>query len=87
MEEATATTGTKPREVLADAGFASEANFLAMEVARVRAYVSLGREGKAGKRPTKDAVASRRMRRRLAARGGRRKYARRKHLVDRQSAG
>ena len=43
---------------------------------------SVDSEGKAAKRPAKDAAASRRMRRRLAARGGRRKYARRKHLVE-----
>ncbi len=66
VKEATASTGVAPRAVLADAGFASEANFVAMEQVGVRAHGSLRREGK----PAKSA-APKRMRRRLTARAGR----------------
>ncbi|HMP36110.1 MAG TPA: IS1182 family transposase [Phycisphaerales bacterium] len=82
VEEATANTGVAPREVLADAGFASEANFLAMEQGGVRAYVSLRREGKPAKGAAPKAEASKRTRRRLTTQSGRKNYARRKHLVE-----
>ena len=82
VEEASASTGVAPRAVLADAGFPSEANLVAMEQVGVRAHVSLRREGKPAKGAAPKAEATMRMRRRLTTRSGRTKYARRTHLVE-----
>ena len=77
------TLGAPPAEVLADAGYASEANLRGLEERGIAGYVALGREGKKraavdpAKRPATD-----RMKKKLATEAGRARYARRKWLSE-----
>ena len=77
------TLGEKPQEVLADAGYCSEANLRELEKRDIDGYVALGREGKKqaavdpAKRP-----ATGRMKKRLETEAGRARYARRKWLSE-----
>ena len=77
------TLGAPPAEVLADAGYASEANLRELEERGIAGYVALGREGKKraavdpAKRPATD-----RMKKKLATEAGRARYARRKWLSE-----
>jgi len=76
-------TGQTPQEVLADAGYRSEENFQKLEKKFIRAYIPLGREGKS---QTSASVgefpATSRMRERLGTEEGRRRYAKRKGIVE-----
>ena len=56
--------GQQPRDVLADAGYASEENFNGLMRRGIRGYVPLGREGKSAKTPK--AAISKRMKSKLA---------------------
>ena len=69
-----------PDIVLADAGYASEDDFKALEGMAIDAYVSLGREGR--KPPEQLAPARRRMAQKLGTPEGRRTYANRKHIAE-----
>lgn len=72
-----------PRRVLADAGYRSEANFVALEKRGIRGYISLGRERKRPPQPPgPDRPASQRMQETLENRWGRKCYARRKAIVE-----
>ena len=77
------TLGAPPAEVLADAGYASEANLRELEERGIAGYVALGREGKKraavdpAKRPATD-----RMKKKLETEAGRARYARRKWLSE-----
>ncbi len=83
VETIEAVTGRKPEKLLADAGYKAEANFQALEQARIDAYVSLGREGKAPPhRPGRDLPATERMERKLNSSPGRALYRRRKGIVE-----
>jgi hypothetical protein len=78
-----ATTGATPAMTLADAGYASEANFKALEAEHLDACVALGREGKRGQAinaQTRPATA--RMAARLATDEGRDHYRRRKFISE-----
>jgi hypothetical protein len=66
--------------VLADAGYASEDDFIKLEGLALDAYVSLGREGR--KAPGQLTPARRRMAARLGTPDGRRAYAARKHIAE-----
>ena len=68
--------------VLADAGYRSEDNFNALEVAGIDGYISIGREGSAKVKLGKGSEASRRMQRKLRTKRGRTRYRERKHLVE-----
>lgn len=46
MEQTQANTGLAPQMTLADAGYAAEATFLALEARRLPASIALGREDK-----------------------------------------
>ena len=77
------TLGAPPAEVLADAGYASEANLQELEERGIAGYVALGREGK--KQATVDATklpATDRMKKKLETEAGRARYARRKWLSE-----
>jgi transposase len=76
--------GKKPQRVLADAGYRSEQEFQQLAEQGIRAYVSLGREGKAEPaRWSKSAQpATQAMRRRLARRTGQNWYRKRKAMVE-----
>ena len=83
LQEVLANTGQYPQEVLADAGYRSEENFQKLEAAQIDAYVPLGREGK--KQSIKDeekSPATARMKRKLESEEGRKRYARRKGIVE-----
>lgn len=70
-----------PGEVLADAGYRSEETFLALEERGIEGFVSLGREGE-GKLLIGSLDASRRMAEKLATEKGRKRYKRRKAIVE-----
>jgi hypothetical protein len=84
MIEATKeTTGEIPQQVLADAGYRSEANFERAEAMKVDVIVALGREGKADTpevSPTN--AATLRMKAKLTTPEGKAAYSRRKVIVE-----
>jgi transposase len=80
--QATRNVRHSPTDVLADAGYASEANLEELEEQEINGYVALGREGKTPRKPKSEAVATHRMRRKLRSKRGRSKYRRRKHIVE-----
>ena len=53
--------GQRAKEVLADAGYASEENLKALERRKIKGYVALGREGKKARTPNPKAHATNRM--------------------------
>ena len=80
-------TGSKPACLLADAGYPSEENFLALEERKIEGIVALQRESKAAKQEKKEnneaaGEASERMAKRLEEPRGKRQYARRKGMVE-----
>ena len=79
--KALSTLGQSPEQILADAGYRSEANFEALEKRNIDAYVSLGREGKKGPQVA-TSPASQRMEAKLAAEAGKKRYRRRKAIVE-----
>lgn len=84
IEAAQVNTSLKPQEVLADAGYRSEKNFLGLESHQIDGCIAIGREGK--KLLTKHAAdslpATRRMQEKLASESGKKRYARRKAIVE-----
>ena len=76
------TLGRGPADVLADAGYRSEATFQTLETRHVTAYISLGREGKPAATPNPAHEATQRMAARLASEEGRARYRRRKAIVE-----
>jgi transposase len=82
LDQAHATLGQDPAEVLADAGYKGEASFQTLETRGITAYVSLGHEARAAKPPGPAFVATQRMADRLASDRGRARYRRRKAIVE-----
>lgn len=82
IEQAHATLGEPPRDVLADAGYRSEATFQALEARGITAYISLGHEARPAKPPNPAHLATQRMAHRLASVVGRTRYRRRKAIVE-----
>ena len=84
VDDVKTNTGRKPRRVLADAGYRGEQNFEQLEQRKIRGYVALGREsGRGGEARTKaSGAATERMRKRLRDQRGRKRYRRRKALVE-----
>jgi len=74
--------GGGPLEVLADAGYRSEATFQTLEAQGITAYISLGHEVRPSKPPNPAHVASQRMADRLTSVAGRARYRRRKAIVE-----
>jgi len=81
IEEVKEVTGEPPQIVLADAGYRSEKNFEELEAARIDGYISLDREGKSKSKPSEQ-PATVRMKAKLERDEGRRRYARRKAVVE-----
>ncbi len=76
-------TGEQPGNLLADAGYKSEANFEALEQAGIGGYISLGREGKNPPQPPgPDRPASQRMEHKLNTPEGRALYRLRKGIAE-----
>jgi len=84
MIEATKeTTGELPQQVLADAGYRSEANFERAEAMKVNVIVALGREGKTDTPEVASTnAATLRMKGKLATPEGKAAYSRRKVIVE-----
>jgi transposase len=82
VDEAERNARTKPRIVLADAGYASEENLVGLEQRRIDGYVALGREGKTARVPKADAHATKRMAAKLKRKRGRQRYKQRKHIAE-----
>lgn len=83
VEKSCETAQGVPGEVLADAGYRSEANLQALEDKKIEGYVSLGREGKSRSSVvSQDNPATSRMQEKLATKKGRKTYGRRKGLVE-----
>ncbi|MFS8138539.1 MAG: IS1182 family transposase [Thermomonas sp.] len=84
LEQTQANLGQSPQMLLADAGYASEANLLALEEAGQAACIALGREGKTASRAI-DPVshpATARMHERMSSDEGKAHYRRRKTLPE-----
>lgn len=83
IESTTETTGQLPQQILADAGYRSEANFQRAEAMNTDAVIALGREGNkntASISPTHP--ATQRMKEKLATPEGAAAYRRRKVIVE-----
>ncbi len=82
VQQAKRNVGQGAKEVLADAGYASEANLKALERRKIKGYVALGREGKTARTRNPKAHATNRMARTLRSKRGRAKYRQRKHIAE-----
>jgi transposase len=82
IDQSHTTLGADPTDVLADAGYKSEASFQTLETRQIAAYISLGREGKASTAPSPAQVATQRMAARLTSAEGKERYRRRKAIVE-----
>lgn len=82
VDRVQATLGDDPAVVLADAGYKGEATFHTLETRGIAAYISLGRERKAGTAPNPALVATQRMAARLTSADGKARYRRRKAIVE-----
>jgi transposase len=79
---ASANLGRRPKELLADAGYKSEENFVELERRGVRSFVSLGRGEALPDRVAEKKPSTRRMARRLRTQRGRERYRLRKTVVE-----
>jgi len=79
---AQANAGRRPDRVLADTGYASEANFQQLEDDKITGYVALGREGKAERKINPEHLATQAMKKRLESKRGKAWYKRRKAIVE-----
>lgn len=84
LEQIRCTVGQLPTMLLADAGYASEANFVALEDANQTACVALGREEKTSQRTINPTThpATARMHTRMTSDEGKAHYRRRKTLPE-----
>ncbi len=89
IDQVTANTGRPPRRVLADAGYASDDNFAALQDRGIDAYIALGRDrhGATPPPPPRGRIPAslsrrERMGRKLRTKQGRAHYARRKAIVE-----
>lgn len=84
IEAAQAITSYTPEQVIADAGYRSEKNFLELEARGISGFIAIGREGKEllSKQPLEALPATRRMLGKLGTEDGKKLYARRKAIVE-----
>ena len=83
LKEVRANVSQFPRAVLADAGYRSEENLQMLEASQIDAYVALGREGKkAVVKNEEKHPATQRMKRKLETPEGRKRYSKRKSIVE-----
>ena len=80
--EAEQNTGRSPKHLLADAGYKSEANFVALEERGIDGCVSLGRREETREKVKNAGPATARMARKLETKRGRRRFKRRKVIVE-----
>jgi hypothetical protein len=79
-----ANVGQRPEQVVADAGYRSEANFKALEDKKIDGVIALGREGKSDMPPSSKSEnhATQRMHEKLKSEQGEAAYRRRKVIVE-----
>jgi transposase len=82
LDDVQTTLGGPPSEVLADAGYRSEATFQTLETRGITGFIAIGHEVRPGKAPNPAHVATQRMAARLASPAGRARYRRRKAIVE-----
>ncbi len=88
LDQVEENTGACPKEVLADAGYKSEANFESLQERESEAYIACGREAYDPRIPCprgplpQGASQTDRMERKLMTKKGREKYRKRKHIVE-----
>ncbi|HXO19937.1 MAG TPA: IS1182 family transposase [Thermoanaerobaculia bacterium] len=82
LEQAQSNLGCPAQQVLADAGYRSEATFQTLEARGIDAYISLGREGTESATVSAKLEATRRMAEKLASSSGKQRYRRRKAVVE-----
>jgi transposase len=82
LDQAQATLGEYPHEVLGDAGYRGEATFQTLEGRGITAYISLGHETRPATPPNPGHLATQRMADRLKSDTGRARYRRRKAIVE-----
>ena len=81
LEQAQSNLECPPQQVLADAGYRSEATFQTLEARSIDAYISVAREGKSVA-ISAALEATGRMAEKLASESGKRRYRRRKAVVE-----
>jgi transposase len=83
LDEVHTTLGRHPEEVLADAGYRKEADFVTLEARQIDAYVALGKEGKSDQiRDPDNNPATVRMAEKLQSPTGKERYRDRKYIVE-----
>ena len=82
LDRAEEVMGERPKRVLADAGYKSEANFEGLEERGIEAYVSLGRREETREMSKANGPSTARMQRRLKTKRGRARFKTRKHIVE-----
>ena len=82
QEQAEANTGRRPKRLLADAGYKSEANLEALEERDIDGYVSLGRREETREKAMTAGPATARMGRKLKTKRGRSLFKLRKAIVE-----
>ena len=82
LDAAKSATGREASQVLADAGYKGEENLKGLEQRGIDGYISLAREGKPIAEPAEEYPATRRMAAKLQGEEGRRRYRRRKAVVE-----
>jgi len=75
-------TKEMPKRVLADAGYRNERDLGQLLDLGVDGYVSMGREGKPARTPSKSCPCGRAMQKKLATKRGRARYRKRKAIVE-----
>jgi transposase len=82
LDQVRSNLGGDPQQVLADAGYRAEATFQTLESRGIDAYISLTREGGKSSTVLEGLEATRRMAQKLASETGKRRYRRRKAIVE-----
>lgn len=75
-------TQSMPKRVLADAGYKNERDLQTLEDLCIDGYVSVGREAKDARKPSKDSPCSQAMLRKLRTKRGRSRYKKRRGVVE-----
>jgi len=82
VEAAMENTNRPANLVLADAGYAREADLVKLQEAEIDAYVAVGREGQNSSQALERRPATRAMQQKLNTKRGRARYRKRKHIVE-----
>jgi transposase len=82
LDQVQSNLGCDPQQVLADAGYRAEATFQTLETRGIDAYISLAREGGEAPAAPEELGATQRMAQKLASETGKRRYRRRKAIVE-----